>query len=585
MKSIEPADTSKTAPEVKKIVKKDNFFSRLFKFVLVNDDKKQSRRTLLEADRKLTESYEGKTIRNIHIEVLDLFGTSVVTPEDIHENWLERQGNSLHTNSKDWIIKDQLIFSEGDKIIPFNIQESERIIRENPYIYDARIIPEAIKNDADSVDITVYVQDIWSLNGSAAYSPANKSASASIKDINFLGYGNEFKGGLKIDPNYQNGWDWDGSYSLNNIRRTFLSANIYYKSDFNQQQYGASIGRDFFSPIITWAGGLGLFRVNTRYPELLNQSGITGTVRYIQEDYWLGYAFDLKRTNPTKESGNKFNVSGRISKYNYTEKPGPDTLNLFQNNTFYLGRIGFLNRTYYQDNYIFGLGRTEDIPLLQMIAFLFGYENGINYKRNYYGLKTAYSLHIDSLGYFLGSFQIGTFLENKKLLDRASVLELLYFSNLSTLGKWRWRHYLKSSYSYGFNPLMPQDILNVNNERGIRGFPGGSLKGAKKLVLNYELDIFVPIKFLDFKIALVPFADFGLISTNNSSLFASRLYQAYGLGFRIRNEHLIFPAFQLMFGFYPNTSKGDHFNFFQQSSFYSGFSQFQFSIPTTVSAE
>ncbi|MGE5807100.1 MAG: ShlB/FhaC/HecB family hemolysin secretion/activation protein [Ignavibacteria bacterium] len=586
-KSIEPADTSKTVQEVKEYAKKDNFFSWLLNLILINNEKNQSRSTLLDADREKIKKFEGKIIRKIHIEVLDVFGTSVTDPKDTVRSWLERTGNYLHTNSKEWIIKNQLIFSEGDRLNPFNIYESERIIRENPYIYDARVIPQIIKNNLDSVDINVYTQDIWSLSGSVAYSSNNNTGGISIKDINFLGYGNEFKGGLKFDPNYSNGWDWFGSYSFNNIERTFLSANIYYESDFNRQQYGLSIGRDFFSPIISWAGGAGQHWLTTRYPEILNSAGTMETVRYTQQDFWLGYAFDLRLTDATKENRNKFNISGRITRNNYTQNPKSDTLNLFQDHTFYLGRIGFLNRTYYQDNYIFGLGRTEDIPLLQMIAFLIGYENGINYKRTYFGLKTGYSFQNDLHGYFLGSFQIGAFRGNKEWLNRTSILELFYFSNLYVSGKWRWRHYLKSSYSYSFDPLMPWDILNINNESGIRGFSDGSLKGAKKLVFNYELNIFVPLKFFEFKLALIAFADFGLISSNNNSLFASKLYQVYGLGFRIRNEHLIFPAFQFMFGFYSHTSKGDkdHFNLFQQSSFYSGFNKFQFSAPSIVAIE
>ncbi|MGE5812710.1 MAG: hypothetical protein ACM339_14475, partial [Ignavibacteria bacterium] len=160
-KSIEPADTSKTVQEVKEYAKKDNFFSWLLNLILINNEKNQSRSTLLDADREKIKKFEGKIIRKIHIEVLDVFGTSVTDPKDTVRSWLERTGNYLHTNSKEWIIKNQLIFSEGDRLNPFNIYESERIIRENPYIYDARVIPQIIKNNLDSVDINVYTQDIW----------------------------------------------------------------------------------------------------------------------------------------------------------------------------------------------------------------------------------------------------------------------------------------------------------------------------------------------------------------------------------------------------------------------------------------
>ena len=584
-KNVEPKDTSKVMQDIKDFSEKDNFFSRVLKIIIATDDEQQPGSIPPDPDRKLIKKFTGKFIRKINIEVLDVFGAYVNNPKDTVRNWLQATVNSLHMNTKEWLIKNKLIFSEGQIFIPFYIQESERIIRQSPYVYDVRIIPQMIENNADSVDIMVYIQDLWSLYGSASYSPGNKAGSASIHDINFLGFGNEFKGGLKFGHEFTHDWDWDGSYSYDNIGRSFLSANVYYESALNYQKYGLSIGRDFFSPIINWAGGVEQNWQNTRYPGILNSSGHIETVRYNRQDYWLGYAFDFRQIDSTEENQNRFNIAGRVIRNVYSQKPELDTLNIFQDNTFYLGSIGFFNRTYYQDYYIFGLGKTEDIPLVQMISFLFGYEKGANSSRPYYGLKTGYSFHNDSLGFFYGGLQIGAFRSNEKWLNRASVLELLYFSNLHVIGKWKWRHYIGSRYSYSFNPIMPQDILNINNEGGIRGFADNNLKGTKKVVLNYEADIFVPLKFLDFKLAFITFADFGLISSYNNSLFASKFYQGYGLGVKIKNEHFIFPVFQLMFGFYPITSNRDHFNMFSQNSLYYHLNKFQSLIPSVISIE
>jgi hemolysin activation/secretion protein len=205
--------------------------------------------------------------------------------------------------------------------------------------------------------------------------------------------------------------------------------------------------------------------------------------------------------------------------------------------------------------------------------------------RPYYGLKTGYSFHNERLGYVYGGFQTGAFRSHGKWLHRTSILELLYFSHLSALGAFNWRHYIGSRYSYSFDPSWPQDGLNINEQGGLRGFSEGSLSGNKKLVFNYEADIFVPLKLLGFQLAVILFADAGMISSSTRSLFASKLYQGYGFGFRIRNEHFVFPPFQIMFGFYPNTPQvdGKHFNMFQQSSMFYRFNQFQFSIPSVVS--
>lgn len=589
-KDIQPADTNKTiVQKVKDFSEEDNFFSRLLKNIIVPDDEHLTVRKPRDPAGNRSRNYTGKIIRKIDVVNLDIFGASVNNPNDSLRNWFQKSGNALHINTKDWIIKDMLIFSEGKTFVPYSIQESERIIRLNNYIYDVRIIPREIAGNRDSIDIVVYIQDIWSINGSAAYSKGGKSGSVSLNDLNFLGYGNEFNGRFKFDPALSRGWDWDGNYTFNNIQRTFVSAKLYYSSGLNRQQYGLMIGRDFFSPVITWAGAVAQDWQNIRYPELLNLQLKAETVRLNRQDYWLGYAFDIRSFYPTMVKQNRFNIAGRITRTVYSQKPAFDTLNLFQDNTFYLGRIGYSYRTYYQDRFIFGLGKTEDIPIINMIEFLIGFEKGANSSRPYYGLKTGYSFYSDKLGYMYGGFQTGIFRSNRRWQNRTSVIELMYFSKLNTIGTYNWRHYIGSRYSYSFDPLRPEDdILDINNKGGLRGFSDAELRGNKKLILNYENDIFVPLKFLGFKLAIITFADFGLISSSNSPLFSSKLYQGYGFGIRIKNEHLIFPPIQFMFGFYPNTPEsagGNHFSMFRQGSIYYQFNRFQFSTLSVVIPE
>jgi hypothetical protein len=562
----------------------NSIFSKLLKAISVSDDKNNKRDSVLKSDSKIIQRQAGKIIRKINVKILDLFGASVYDPEDTVRSWIERTGNSLHFKTKEWVIKNKLIISEGQKFIPDDIKEDERILRQSPFIYDVRIIPEEIFNNSDSIDIMLYIQDIWSTNGAFSYHPGSKVGSISLSDINLIGLGSAFTGGLKFNPDFEHGWDWNGSYTFANIERTYLSANISYLSEIDHQQYGLMIGRDFFSPVIKWAGAVAQNWQNFTYPQFINKSGSAETAKFNQQDYWLGYAFDFRPYDSTHLYQNRFNVAGRITRTVFSKRPEFDTVNAFEDNTFYLGRIGYSYTTYYQDQYIFGLGKTEDIPLIKMIEFIFGLDKGTNTSRPYYGIKTGYSLINNNLGYFYGGFQVGAFYNDKKWLNRSTIWDMFYFSNLKRSGNYTWRYYLGSRYSSYFDPLIPIDILNINNEAGIRGFTDNELIGNKKLVLNYEADIFLPLKPLGFNIALITFADFGLISPTNLLLFDSKLYQGYGFGFRIQNEHLIFPSFQIMFGIYPNRyqSGGAFFDIFNQSALYYQFNQFQFSIPSVV---
>jgi hypothetical protein len=580
-KKINPADTGSVVDDLKDYSKRDNFFSKFIKSILVEDDEVISGKTSLDPDRKIIKKYKGKIIRKIEVRILDVFGASVDKPKDTIRGWFEDKGNSLHINTKQWLIKNMLIFSEGDTFIPFFIKESERIIRQYPYIYDVRIIPQKISNTHDSVDIIVYVQDIWSLNGGGSLSLGNKSGSIYFNDINFLGFGNEFRGGIKVDRQFIQDWDWDGSYTVNNIKNTFITTKLYYLSEFNLQHYGLMLSRDFISPVIDWGGGIGQHWQYTRYADTLLPVKYAG---YNQQDYWLGYAFNTIPYDTTSYKHNSFNIAGRITRTVFSSKPDNDTLNLFQNNTFYLGRIGYTDVTFYEDQYIFGLGKTEDVPLIKMVEFLFGYKNGEYSNNPYLGVKTGYSFLTENESYLYGGLQIGSFLSNNEWLNLTSILEMMYFSKLNISGNWKWRHYISSRLSYSYNPIKPVNLLDIDNEDGLRGFSDNYLKGNKKLVVNYEADFFVPLKFLGFKLAIITFADLGLISSNNNSLFLSKLFQGYGLGIRIKNEHLIFPTLQFMFGYYPNTS-GEQFNLFYQSTIYYKFNQSQFSSPSVVTIE
>ena len=577
-------DSGNVVENVKKYSKKDNFFSKFIKSILVVDDDAKILKSKESADNSIIKKFTGKKIRSINVELLDVFGGSVTKPDDTLRGWLENIGNNLHINTKEWLIKDMLIFSIGDTFTPFYILESERIIRQFAYIYDVRIIPKEIIGISDSIDIMVYVQDIWSMNAGVSLNLGRNTGSLLFSDLNFLGFGNEFRAGLKFGKQYMQDWDWEGSYSVNNIGNTFISAKMYYLSEINLQHYGLTLSRDFISPVINWGGGIAQHWEHTRYIDRLVP---VKTARYNQQDYWLGYAFNIDEELEATEKQNRFNVAGRVTRTVFSLKPEFDSLNIFQNNTFYLARIGFSDRQYYKDQYVFGLGITEDVPLIKMLELLVGYENGENSDSPYLGIKSGLSYLTEEQGYMYAGIQIGSFINDSELWNFTSVIETMYFSKLNILGQWKWRHYISGRLSYIFNPIRPTYLMNINNEAGLRGFTDDNLRGNKKLIANYEADFFVPLKFVGFKLAIIGFADLGLISYNNSTLFSSKLYQGYGLGIRIKNEHLIFPTMQFMFGYYPYSGEtsGGQFNAFYQSEIFYKFNQFQFSTPSIVTAE
>src|SRR4030095_3208341 len=104
-------------------------------------------------------------VRSIDIEVDNVFDTSI--PEE--SAWLYRSGTQLHLLTQEDTIRSQLLFREQEPFSLQKVQETERLLRGQQYLYDAWIRPTCYHEDDGSVDMEVRVRDVWSLNPGIAF--------------------------------------------------------------------------------------------------------------------------------------------------------------------------------------------------------------------------------------------------------------------------------------------------------------------------------------------------------------------------------------------------------------------------------
>jgi hypothetical protein len=566
--------------EVKIFASKNNFVSKLLRNFLVKE-KKSISQTEKKFSNKSYDQYEGKIIRNIDILVLDVFGASINNLGKKETGWFEKTGNKVHQNTKEWVVRQRLLFKKGDQIEPLKISETERILRQYRNTYDARVYLSTVPKAPDSVDIFVLAQDVWSITGSGSLDPITPSGNLKLRDVNFLGLGNELSGGGVYNKNDSVNWHYSLEFINNNIAHTFFVGNIYYKNLPTDLNYGVGINKEFFSPIVKFAGGVNINWLKDRrfiygIDSVIEGYGFDNS----QQDLWAGYAANFgKQKNERTYYG-----AARILNTIYTKHPQSDSFKLaYQNYTILLGSVGYSFRRFIKDNFIFGLGRTEDIPIGKSLSLTAGYEYGQIVNRPYFGIRGAVSHYIQTLGYLSGSLELGGFRLLNHWQDEVITGEILFYSKLISLGSWRWRHFFWDRITYGYN-TAPGKILNINKREGIRGFSGDYIVGNKKFVINYESAFFTPYNILGFRTAFVLFGDFAFIGMNQESLFKSKFYQAFGLGFRFRNEHLIFRTIQFTFAYYPGVKKIDErqFKFFEDSRNFYQFTNFQFSRPRVV---
>lgn len=519
----------------------------------------ESSQDSMEVSKKKTKSvnqfirYKGKMVRHINVLVLDPFGYSV-NDHNEQPDKIERWGNRYHITTKQWVIKNMLLFEADKAIDPLEISESERLLRAWPHVNDARIYVQTLGAKArDSVDIVVVVQDKWTTSISGTFSLS--SPEIIVTEKNFLGLGNQLIQGVEWnrDEGFVNNI---GEYSIRNIKKTYITATASYALSRELKRMGLSFDRPFYSPLAKWAAGAA---VTTNYG-LFKQYSIAiadsvGYDLYFNDvDLWGAKSIPLNnsKTASLDERSSNFIIGARYYRLNHFKRPSfeVDSEYVNRDEVMYLANVGFSHNTYYRDKYLYRFGANEDIPE----GFSVEYTQGKLKKEDmlslhYSGLKMAAGKYFDRFGYLSGALGYGTFY-NRQMASMGVVnIDLLYFSDLLNAGKWNFRQFTRYKMVHGIG-RESYEWVTINGAQ-MYGFDSDLLRGKSKMMVSMEMVIYSPYQLIGFRFAPVVSVGFATVGDDFASLFNSRIFRVYSLGIMIRNEYLIMNSFQLSIGLYP----------------------------------
>jgi hypothetical protein len=274
--------------------------------------------------------------------------------------------------------------------------------------------------------------------------------------------------------------------------------------------------------------------------------------QYVLFDAWMGRSFKLFFGDQQLRERARFVVALRHTRqtfYNRDRSVTDSTNQLFQNTRPTLFSIGYSNRRYQRDLLIYGFGRTEDVPVGDLAAFIYGKDPAELGQRKYIGVKFSRARYLKA-GYLYTLVNVGTYLKDVAAEQGIFSTEDNYFTPLHGLGRgWYARHFLNLKFAWGFNRFQ-NEYLNISGNEGIPGIYSDELRGTRKLVVGVETVFFSPVNVLGFRIAPFVFANVGWTTFNGQKLLSHAPYQGYGIGFRFRNENLTFNTFQVRFSFY-----------------------------------
>ncbi|WP_242927815.1 hypothetical protein [Pontibacter vulgaris] len=571
---------------LRQMSERKTIMGKLLKSILVFD-RVEEEVTGLDAEliEQEYEKHNYKIVRRIDIRTLDAFGYSINDTSRVPRNALEKAANSVHIKTGRGLIRNKLLFKKNEPLEPLALVESERLLRQTEYLLDARIVVNELTSTNDSVDVFVVTKDVFSIGGSGSYSPSSGSGRISLRDLNFLGQGHQVRTTYRFNMDRPRPWELAGYYTVENIGKTYVSADINYVDQNYYKEKSAYLRRDFFSTNTKYAGAVGMASIEEL---ILIPSTPQDTIAhyeqlgYLKRDMWIGRSFKFKTYNLGYEPRSRLIVGLRLTDTDYSKIP---TTN-FQDNTVLLGSVGYSLRRYYKDRFLYGFGRTEDIPAGTLFMFTAGYEKGVVASRRYFGVESSFAKYSTGKGYFYGRAAYGSFIRDDNWEQGVLDLETLYFTRLYENGNWKLRQFIIGRGTFGIN-RNPEDLININNENGLRGFRSDMLRGSRRVVLNYEANLYTPLSLLGFRLAALAFADVAWLSSGNtSSPFKEKPFQGYGIGFRFRNEYLSFSTIQVLFAYYPklpDTGNYRDYKIYESSRPYYDFADFRFRQPGTVS--
>jgi hypothetical protein len=511
----------------------------------------QKSRLPLHAKQLPYSSFEGKTIRKIHIVTLDPFGNSIGDTIVASESFISRTGNKLHIKTRQHVVRNLLLINENQVFDSLLVKESERLVRANNYVSDVSFYVISNSENSNTVDIHIRVLDTWSIIPDGSYNAGR--ATVGLTEDNFIGFGHKFQNQFTWNTS-NNAYAHNHGYYIPNIRNTYISSALTYRVEENEDyDISFKIDRPFFSSFARWGAGVYLSQqFHTDFYPANDMPIGQQTVRFNTMDYWVGKATPISRGRTEIDRTTNFITTLRYLRIHYLEKPIVEEFAepVFADEDLFLAGFSLSARRYVQDKYIFNFGLTEDVPVGRIFSITGGFQVRNNQKRPYLGARFSLGNYY-SRGYLSLNVEYGTFYHASNFEQGALSASVSYFTNLIEVGRWRFRHFIKPQLTLGVNRFA-NDGLTLNDGKGLTGFNSKGYSGTKRLLLTFQTQSYAPWDLIGFNFGPFLSLSLGMLGDDANSFKNSKVYSQFGVGILIKNVHLVINTFHVSLAFYPS---------------------------------
>ena len=469
------------------------------------------------------ESGSTATLRGLILIPKDVFDPSV--PGE--DKWLFRLADKIHINTRQEIIRRELLLYPGEPWSLDLAKESERNLREFSFIKSARIRP--VNRTPESFDLEVLTQDSWTLAPEFVFGTRGGEhiSGVGLLEKNLLGYGKTISLlNERVGKDTNNTIQYIDPRVLNShVRFSVIGGNIKDGSEL-----GVLLEHPFFALQTPFAGFISGTNLQ-KEGKLYDKAQETSNYIHGHDVAEAGAAMRVNRRSSVIQR-----IGGSLSYERNYFKPKAGTLpgTLPQNRVLSGPSLIFrwLVPRYIEETFINKVERVEDFNLGNEGEASLGYSaTAFGSSRDWltFSLQDQHGI---SLGE--GKFAMAR-LGFKGRADRQLRNTLFHGSaNLYWKFPTRWPQtwILHAEGTYGIN-LDGENQQLVGGENGLRGYKVHSLSGNKTMLFNVEHRFYLPHEFLHLGyIGGALFFDAGIAEPNKKLMTLRDFKTDVGFGLR-----------------------------------------------------
>lgn len=469
----------------------------------------------LDIEQAYPKEADNKRITKITLKQLNVFDTSL--PEE--DNFLFRFANHAHITTEPEVILSTLLFSQGSKYEIKELEESERLLRQQNYLYDARIYAE--ETCEDEIHVTVVTRDLWTLLPDISFSRSGgeNSSRLGFRETNLLGYGKRLSFTATEDKD-RTGYLF--VYDDPAILSSRYRGRLEYADNSDGERHYLGAYLPFYS--IKSAHSYGFYTyANKRIESIYSRNE---TVSEFLQDTEITDAYYGFSVQAPKQWTHRYIVGLHSEKQNFAATPY-SFLAVAKNRAV---TYPYVQGQWLQDDYIKvrnfdSIYRTEDLNLGWNIQAKLGYSssNWVDDDSHVIYQFSASKAHYTterSLWRFNTSIQGEWNTDQNEARNFISAVNFQYYLNTSIQQSW----FANLSLKYAKN-LTADNQLVLGGETGLRGYPLNYQQGSRSALLNLEKRYYWEYDLLQlFKVGGAVFFDAGKVTgqaqveTNNSLL-------------------------------------------------------------------